>query len=77
MLELWMNYHVLLLFNIFHIRNKGVIFHGVVIINYHTPTLVKLTFVQFMLSDTTNLEGVQNVYCRSTLNTSLLTNYYC
>jgi len=49
--------------------------YGVVIINYHTPTLVRFTFVEFMLAETTNLEGVQNVYCRSTLNDSLITNY--
>jgi len=59
------------------IKVSNFIKYGVVIINYHTPTLVQLTFVEFMLSHTTNLEGVENVYCRSALNTSLLTNYYC
>jgi len=68
-----MNYATrsLLLFNMFHIRIKVLYFikYGVVIINYHTPTLVRLTFVEFMLAEPTNLEGVQNVYCRLALNT--------
>jgi len=46
-------------------------------INYHTPTLVRFLFVEYMLAETTNLEGVQNVYCRSALNTWLINIYYC